>query len=102
MKSVNFVGSNVVMRKPEGMTDEECSALYVRHTPHGRFGTEYESMWKPDTKELAMLNSGGHVCLRVLGMAHPPVWVGAALGVIEKPPVVTGSGGGEASGGGLA
>ncbi len=32
-----------------------------------------KSLWRPSTDELAALQNGAVVCLRVLGAGHPPV-----------------------------
>jgi hypothetical protein len=37
----------------------------------------YYSAWEPTPEELAALNRGAPIILRVVGDGHPPVWVGA-------------------------
>jgi hypothetical protein len=54
-------------------TDGDCGGLWVRETQPGRF-IESESAWEPTPEELAILNAGGSVILRVVG-AQPPVMI---------------------------
>jgi hypothetical protein len=37
------------------------------------------SFWMPDAAELAQLNAGMPVALRVVGVTHPPLWIGVAV-----------------------
>jgi hypothetical protein len=52
-------------------TDGNCTGLAVRVTPFTR-NPYYESAWEPTPDELAALNAGGSVILRVFG-GQPPV-----------------------------
>jgi hypothetical protein len=63
---------NDVLRKPEGMTDEQCGDLPIR-----REDGYVWSFWKPEAEELLALNNGGSVALAIMGATHPPVSVQA-------------------------
>lgn len=39
-------------------------------------GPTMVSSWEPTPDELALLNAGGHVYIRVRGTQHPPIGVG--------------------------
>lgn len=63
---------NDVLRRPADMTEEECGDLHISRTYDD--GIHYvHSFWKPEPEELAALLRGGVVCLRAIGMTHPPV-----------------------------
>lgn len=56
-----------------------CGALPVRDGVHPGSHHFMESAWKPEPDELAALNAGGSVVLRIVSTVHPVV----ALYVIE-------------------
>lgn len=69
------------MGAPKGWEPERdgrCSHLAVRVV-----GNVYESAWEPTPDELAALNAGGSVLLRVVG-GQPPVML-----LVEPAPVET-------------
>ncbi len=39
-------------------------------------GPTMVSSWEPTPAELALLNEGGHVYIRIRGTVHPPIGVG--------------------------
>lgn len=59
---------NDILRKPEGMTEEECGDLHIR-----RDNGSVCSFWKPSAEELVALNAGGALALVVCGSTHPPI-----------------------------
>ncbi len=48
----------------------KCVHLWVRRMPWG----DCESAWEPTPEELALLNAGASIVLRVYG-GQPPVWL---------------------------
>ncbi len=66
-----------VLGAPVGWTPETsgpCRGLPIRDSVSGDMPV-MESAWEPTPAELAALNAGGKVVLRVVGTAHPPVMV---------------------------
>lgn len=59
---------NDVLRKPAGMTEDECRDLHIH-----RDDTAVWSFWKPNPEELLALKRGGAVALIVMGATHPPL-----------------------------
>lgn len=62
---------------PPGWTPDTsgpCGHLAVRDGIAGDLPV-MESAWEPTPDELAALNAGGKVYLRIIGQGHPPVWV---------------------------
>jgi hypothetical protein len=59
--------------------DGVCGGLPIRDEMNGSMPC-MTSAWQPTPDELALLNAGASVHLRVVGMVHPPVMlsVGAA------------------------
>jgi hypothetical protein len=73
-----ITGANVEMKPPAGWDQDavNCASLWVRASQHeGQLIVE--SAWEPTAEELAMLNAGGSVVLKVFG-GQPPVWIKAA------------------------
>jgi hypothetical protein len=68
MRPIDFDGTNRVLRKPPGWTEEQCVDLHVR----AERGT-CSSRWVPTPEELAVLQRGGAIELTVAGDTHPPV-----------------------------
>ena len=74
---------NDVLRKPEGMTEEECRDLHIL-----REEDTVWSFWKPTDEQLVALNRGGCVAVYVQGHTHPPLSIFATHptpGTEEKP-----------------
>ena len=71
MKPIKFKAANKNLLKPQSMTDEECSSLWV-YTD----GEQCISCWKMNWKQRIMALIFGRVWLSVLsGQTQPPVWV---------------------------
>ena len=71
MKPIKFKEANKNLLKPQSMTDEECSSLWV-YTD----GEQCISYWKMNWKQRIMALLFGRVWLSVLsGQTQPPVWV---------------------------
>lgn len=76
MKPVPISGATHRIRKGPlwgGPAFAHCAGLTMREIRDG-----FETHWKPDEKELAALNAGGVVVLRVWG-EHPAVALSAAI-----------------------
>lgn len=79
MVPVKFKEANRKLLKPEGMTDEECSALWV-YTD----GKQCISCWKLSWKQRIKALLFGRVWLSVLyGGTQPPVWLDCDKTVFE-------------------
>ena len=71
MKPFKFEQANKNLLKPENMTDEECSSLWVYND-----GTRCVSCWRLTWKERLKVLFFGRVWLTVLsGESQPPVWL---------------------------
>lgn len=70
-------GATRVLGAPTGWTPETsgpCRGLPIRDGSAGDVPV-MESAWEPTPAELAALNAGGKVYLRIVGSGHPPVMV---------------------------
>jgi len=77
MKPVIFKGYDLALNAPKDWKpsrDGECSTLCVRFSEYGGLPSQL-SYWKPDAAELKALNEGYSVCLGVVGLTHPPVFM---------------------------
>lgn len=80
MKPIKFKEANKNLLKPQNMTDEECSSLWVFTD-----GRECISCWKMSFKQRLSALIHGKVWLSVLsGHTQPPVWVDCAKTVFLK------------------
>lgn len=71
MKPIKFKEATKNLLKPENMTDEECSSLWVYND-----GQECVSCWRLTWKERIKALLFGKVWLGVLsGFTQPPVWL---------------------------
>lgn len=71
LSPIKFPEANKNLLKPESMTDEECSSLWV-YTD----GTQCISCWKMSIKQRLSALMHGRIWLSVLsGYTQPPVWL---------------------------
>lgn len=68
MTPQRFSECNIVMRKPEKMTEEECCDVHAYAD-----GNQVITCWSPTPEELVKLNLGEPVYLHVVGATMPPV-----------------------------
>ena len=85
MKPIKFAEANKNLLKPQNMTDEECSSLWVFTD-----GEQCISCWKMSFKQRLSALIHGKVWLSVLsGQTQPSVWVDCAKTVFEQKEVTT-------------
>jgi len=81
MKPVKFDEATKNLSKPQSMTDEECSSMWVYSD-----GQQCISCWKMTWKERIKALFYGRVWLGVIsGQSQPPVWVDPSKTVFTKP-----------------
>jgi hypothetical protein len=68
MLPTDFKYRNLVLGKPENMTDEECMEL-----PVYKDKIQYISCWKLNKEEMDLIAQTGTVYLRIFSSIHPPV-----------------------------
>jgi hypothetical protein len=73
MMPVDFEGSNTVLTKPKGMTDEQCMSVPAyRNIDDAGFPFTL-TVWQPSKEDIDAINAGRPICLKVLGITPPPV-----------------------------
>lgn len=72
MKPTFFAHANNVMKRPERMTDEECSDLSVY-----RDDKQVISCWQPTNEERTKIAMGAPVYVYVFGQGMPPLFISA-------------------------
>ncbi len=75
MISLKHPFCNKRLTPPASMTENECRTLHVYQelpTEESPFPA-VSSFWTPEPDELAALNAGGSVMLRIIGTTHPPL-----------------------------
>lgn len=77
MDKVQHPSNNRVLLPPQGATAEDCKPLPVTMMLDHEGRSVTISFWKPDAKELALLQAGKPVMLFVWATTNlAPVWVG--------------------------
>lgn len=79
MWSAQFKEANSTLRKPAGMSEEECGDL-----PVWTDGKLCVSLWRPSLRERLSVLLFGRVWLFVLGYTQPPVTLEGKRTVFEK------------------
>lgn len=80
MKPIKFEQANKNLLKPESMTDEECSSLWVYND-----GRKCINCWRLTWKERIKALLFGRVWLSVLsGRTQPPAWLACCKTVFLK------------------
>lgn len=83
MKPKFFKEYTAELKKPESMTDEECSSLYVHQD---RINQTCISLWTVPFWQRVKFLFHGHIWLGVLsGKTQPPVWLNCTKTVFIKP-----------------
>jgi len=81
MKPIKFEEATKNLSKPDSMTDEECSSMWVYSD-----GQQCISCWKMNWKDRLKALFYGRVWLGVVsGHSQPPVWVDPSKTVFVKP-----------------
>lgn len=80
MKPIKFKQANKNLLKPDSMTEEECSSLWV-YTDENQCISCWKMNWKQRIKALFF----GKVWLSVMsGGTQPPVWIDCCKTVFEE------------------
>lgn len=75
MMPVDFPGSNIVFKKPEGMTDEQCMSLPAF------IGTDEDGFpfvlecWQPSKEDMDAIAVGRPIFLKFVGKSPQPIAV---------------------------
>lgn len=73
MMPIDFEGSNITLSKPSNMTDEQCLEIKGFKGTDGDNFPFILTMWKPNKEDIAAINAGDPICLKILGHSIPPV-----------------------------
>jgi hypothetical protein len=82
MEIVNIEGATRTIGESQGYISLPLRDVLVNCTVGGEGTPAMQSAWQPSADEVAMLLRGGVIVLTVLGTAHPPVMLEAALGAV--------------------
>jgi len=68
MEPIKHPLCNDILRRPAGMTEEQCRDLHIR-----REDNAVMSFWTPNPEELEAIKAGQPILLHFTGATHPPV-----------------------------
>jgi hypothetical protein len=78
MKAVEFQGQSVVLNPPKGWDNggdtAQCGALPIQLQDQDGMPV-MRSAWRPSQEEILALLEGAHICVGIVGTAHPPIQV---------------------------
>lgn len=78
-------GATRVLGKSQGYLGLPLRDVVISSTVDGPEPPAMETAWLPSPDEIARINAGAPVILRVLGTAHPPVMVDVGEPPAEVP-----------------
>jgi hypothetical protein len=73
MTPIKFEGANVLLTRPEDMTDEQCGALPALRDKDEDGLPFLLTAWQPTPEEILAIQAGAPIYLKVCGMGMPPV-----------------------------
>lgn len=72
MIATDFPGSNVSVKRPVNMTEEECSDVRAWHGAGEDGYVYFMTAWRPNADDLKTINEGGYIyCRMMLGQLVP-------------------------------
>jgi hypothetical protein len=75
MRFVNFLGSNIVLTKPEGWKDEECMDIDALKHVDSAGHPFYMVAVMPSKEDIDAINAGQPVYIKVIGERFQPMSV---------------------------
>lgn len=75
MIAARIKGTTRLIGKSQGYIGLAVRDQFTNCTVNGDGTPEMVTAWEPTPAELAALNAGAHVEVRILGTAHPPIIV---------------------------
>lgn len=73
MRAIEFEGYNVILGKPDAMTDEQCLPLHAYRDIDTDGFPFILSVWQPSKEDIEAINAGRPVLLKICGQIMPPV-----------------------------
>ena len=74
MTPVEFKGQMSVLKKPEGMSEEDCGSLPMAITKKGEHPS-IESVWELTDEDLVLISKSRRIRHGVIGTMHPPIYM---------------------------
>lgn len=73
MLPTDFEGTNIILTKPDSMTDEQCMTVRA-YAGEDNDGFKFLlTAWMPSKEDLEAMNAGRPIMLRVTGTSFPPL-----------------------------
>lgn len=73
MLPTDFEGTNIVLGKPDSMTDEQCSSIKAYKGIDGDGYPFFLTAWQLSKEDLEAVNNGRPIMLKMLGNVFYPV-----------------------------
>jgi len=84
MKPIRTVNTDDILRKPKGMSEEECSDLPITRIHFGDGSQGVESCWQLSEWEIQEIVKTGRVYVTVIGTTHAPLLPSAFSCVVPE------------------
>lgn len=74
---VKFPQSNDLLRRPSGMTEDQCADLPIWRgvTAHDMATPMLISCWELSPEEMEQINRTGKIYVGAIGQTHPPIFI---------------------------
>ena len=72
MIPIDFEGSNIVLGKPEDMTDEQCQPVKAYAGEDNDGFPFFLTAWQPNKEDIEAINAGRPVMLKLIGYSMQP------------------------------
>jgi hypothetical protein len=73
MRAIDFPEANVIFKKPDSMSDEECHEISA-YQDIEEDGTPYTiTVWQPNKEDIEAINAGRQICVKMIGAAPAPI-----------------------------
>lgn len=75
MIPIDFAGTNLTLRKPDGMTDEQCMEISAYRGTDSDGYSFILTAWQPNFDDVKAINEGRPIFLKILGKSFQPAAV---------------------------
>lgn len=75
MLPIDFEGTNIELRKPDEMTDEQCMSVRAYRGADADGFNFTLLAWQPNKEDIEAINAGRPIMLKIIGHTMPPVCV---------------------------
>ncbi len=84
MKPIPFIQSNVILRRPPEMTEEECQDMEVCVTVDDSGNQLTISKWEVTEEDIDNIRKNGGIFVGIIGNLIPPIFL-SSVNILPEP-----------------